>query len=79
MKRKTKVEHRARKNDQSIDSDGSFDQEEVNQMKELIETSEKSKKVNLLKRKFGLCQKELLHFVNNLDFFVGYSVIKHNL
>jgi len=34
------------------------------------------KQVNDLKRKFGLVQGELLHFVNNLEFFVGFSVIK---
>ena len=36
------------------------------------------KQVNDLKRKFGLVQGELLHFVNNLEFFVGFSVIKEH-
>ena len=38
------------------------------------ETARTVREANLLKRKFALNQKELLHFVNNLEFFVGVSV-----
>lgn len=37
-------------------------------------TNDKVKEINLLKRRFALGQRELLHFVNHLEFFVGYSV-----
>ena len=43
--------------------------------KSVLETTGKVKEINSLKRSFGLGQTELLHFVNNLEFFVGYSVV----
>jgi hypothetical protein len=42
--------------------------------KPVLDTTIKIKEINSLKRSFGLGQTELLHFVNNLEFFVGYSV-----
>jgi hypothetical protein len=59
-----------------FNSDESYSfEEEHNQMNELIETTEKTKALNQLKRGFCFHQTELLNFVNNFEFFVGYSVI----
>jgi hypothetical protein len=58
-----------------FDSDNSYSfEEENNQMNEIIETTEKTKALNQLKRRFCFYQSELLNFVNNFEFFVGYSV-----
>lgn len=70
MKRTTKGKY----TNKSMDSDSSYGEEDEQHMKELIETSEKNQKFNLLKRRFALSQKELLHFVDNFEFFVGHSV-----
>ena len=70
MKRMTKGKFSGK----NIDSDSSFGEDDEQHMKDLIETSEKNQKFNLLKRRFALSQKELLQFVDNFEFFVGYSV-----
>lgn len=73
MKRVSKENFESKPFDSDYEDD-SF--EEVNHMKEVIETSEKTKRFNNVKRMFCLCQRTFLHFINNFEYFVSYSVIE---
>ncbi len=75
IKRMTKVREAKENNESKIpfESEMELEDESVEGRYGGVNTAV-VREINLLTRKFGLYQKELLHFVNNLEFFVIVSV-----